>query len=266
MREPVSASVASYIKNKNRQEVEKLSEYFTSQVLLEHTQTQRTTWANVGQAFSLQEVEVWGQDLAECVGRQQSRTHWKLQRKLNDVLFLQTTASASNTEFFNAFGSGLVDFCALVSEKYIQTFGLEFDSPFSENVSTKEDVDNFGEDLVQMIDLVAAGIFARSRLTALGLKLQNIPEEEQEPQRASLMLPDETIDVIALREFAGSLSAQTEDRRDVRGGLWVLEQKFKDCDSENEKERKLKRHDEFTEVLGAAGFKWSKVRHGWFVH
>ena len=264
------ANVATYITNKNRQEVEKLPRYFASQVSLEHTQTQRTTWANVGHAFSLQEVEVWGQDLAECVARQQSRTHWKLQRKLDDVPFLQTAASASNTKFFDAFGTELVDFCAVVAEKYIQTFGLEFDSPFSENVSIKEDMDNFGEDLVQMIDLVAAGTFARSRLTALGLELPAITEEEeeeeQEPRRAALMLPDGAIDLIALREFAGSLNAQTEDRRDVKGGLWVLEQELKDYDSENEKERKLKRHDEFAEVLAAAGFKWSKVRHGWFVH
>ena len=262
------ASVATYIANKNRQEVEKLARHFASQVPLEHTQTQRTMWANVGQAFSLQEVEVWGQDLAECVARQQSRTHWKLQRKLDDVPFLQTAASASNTEFFDAFGTGLVDFCKVTAEKYIQTFGLKFGSPFSENVSIKEDMDSFVEDLVQMIDLIATGTFARSRLTALGHELPNIAEEEEEQElrRAALMLPDGTIDFIALREFAGSLNAQTEDRRGVKGGLWVLEQELKNYDSESEKEKKIKRHNEFKDVLGAAGFKWSKVRHGWFVH
>lgn len=262
------ASVATYIENKNRQEVEKLARHFASQVPLEHTQTRRTMWASVGQAFSLQEVEVWGQALAEFVARQQSRTHWKLQRKLDDVPFLQKAASASNTEFFDAFGTELVDFCAVVAKKYIQTFGLEFDSPFSEDVSIKEDMDNFGEDLVQMIGLVATGTFARSRLTALGLELPDIAEEEeeQERRRPSLMLPDGTIDFSALREFAGSLNAQTEDRRDVKGGLWVLEPEPKNYDSANEKEMKIKCHNEFTEVLGAAGFKWSKVRHGWFVH
>ena len=184
------------------------------------------------------------------------------------MAFLQTAASASNTKFFDAFGTELVDFCAVIAEKYTQTFGLEFDSPFSENVSIKQDMDSFGEDLVQMIDLVAVGTFARSRLTALGHELPDIAEEEeeQEPRRAALMLPDGTIDFIVLREFAGLLNAQTEDRRDVKGGLWVLEQELKNYDSENEKERKIKRHNEFTEVLGAAGFKWSKVRHGWFVH
>ena len=264
------ASVATYIENKNRQEVEKLPGYFASQVPLEHTQTQRSTWANVGQAFSLQEVEIWGQDLAECVARQQLRTHWKLQRKLDDVPFLQTAASASNAKLFDAFGIELVDFCVVTAEKYIQTFGLEFDSSFSENVSIKQDMDSFGEDLVQMIDLVAAGTFARSRLIALGHELPDIveeeEEEEQEPRRAALMLPDGTIDLIALHEFAGLLNAQTEDRRDVKGGLWVLEQEFKNYDFKSEKEKKMKRHNEFTEVLGAAGFKWSKVRHGWFVH
>ena len=136
--------------------------------------------------------------------------------------------------------------------------------PAATSIIEKNDCAVHGRSL-DSASLVAARSSAKSPLTDLHLKLseaKNGPvgdEEEEEVEElgtVTLMLPDGHIDTDALRIFAGSFNAQVEDRREIKGGLWVLQGQ--------EKERS--HHDDMAQILAVAGFKWSEVRIGWYVH
>ena len=110
---------------------------------------------------------------------------------------------------------------------------------------------------------VAARSFAGSRLTDLGPKpsaAKNEPvkaeAEDEEIDKVNLVLPDGHIDINALTIFAESFRAKVEDRREIKGGLWVLQGQVKE----------RTHYDDMAQILAVAGFKWSEVRIGWYVH
>lgn len=117
-------------------------------------------WIKECAPFYAQDVEDFGGEFVNYIGRQSDKTHWHMRGKGSDFAYLSACTEVNFKTVKDDFGDDLVDLIKRVAQHYFDDHDWLYSGRFKEPITLESDVDNFGSDLVAMADRVISFVYA----------------------------------------------------------------------------------------------------------